>query len=168
ELGLKEKNYFILTLHRPSNVDDGNRLTLILKNIEEGVGDTNVIFPAHPRTRLMLNKSNWKGEKIKVLDPMSYLEFMFLIKHAGGVITDSGGIQEETTYLNVPCLTLRANTERPETISYGTNELIGDKFDLLKSSLKNVRDGNWKKGSVPPMWDGNAATKIVDSLLSME
>jgi UDP-N-acetylglucosamine 2-epimerase (non-hydrolysing) len=167
EFNLKDKEYFLLTLHRPSNVDDGDKLISILSHLEISVDTHPVIFPAHPRTRNVLNKMNWSGNNIKLLEPLSYLEFIYLIQHAKGVVTDSGGIQEETTYLHVPCLTLRNNTERPETIKVGTNVLIGDDFDLMYETLKQIIDGKWKSGNVPPLWDGKTAERIVEVLLTM-
>jgi len=166
--GIKEKEYFLVTLHRPSNVDHAEKLVHILKSIEENSGTCPIIFPVHPRTRKILESIGWKSEKIIIQEPLSYLEFIYLVQHARGVITDSGGIQEETTFLHVPCITLRANTERPETIDVGTNVLIGDDFDKLKESMELMHSGKWKKGSIPPKWDGTAAAKIVDILVTLD
>lgn len=167
QLNLKKKAYFLLTLHRPSNVDDAKKLLSILSHISECTVDHPVIFPAHPRTQHVLNSQNWKSETIYLIEPLSYLEFNFLVKHARGVITDSGGVQEETTYLHIPCLTLRSNTERPETETIGTNRLIGDNMDLLESSLAEIMNGNWRYGDVPPLWDGKTSVRIIESLLAM-
>jgi UDP-N-acetylglucosamine 2-epimerase (non-hydrolysing) len=166
--GIKEKEYFVVTLHRPSNVDNPEKLVHVLKNLEENAGDFPIIFPVHPRTRKILESIGWKSDKLIIQEPLSYLEFMYLVQHARGVITDSGGIQEETTYLHVPCITLRANTERPETIEIGTNVLIGDDIIKLKESMYLMRSGKWKEGGIPPKWDGTAAAKIVDILLTLK
>lgn len=156
--------YFILTLHRPSNVDEANKTKLILEQISETVGEAaKVIFPIHPRTLKSL-KGYQFPDNIITTAPIRYLEFMYLIKNSIGVITDSGGIQEETTYLRVPCITLRNNTERPETITIGTNELIGDNHDRLKEAIKEIVDQKWKSGKIPELWDGNAARRIADIL----
>jgi UDP-N-acetylglucosamine 2-epimerase (non-hydrolysing) len=121
-LGLKEKQYFVLTLHRPSNVDDADKLKYLLEEIEKGASGQSIVFPIHPRTRKNFEKIADQFPSIKMIDPLSYFQFVYLLKHAKGVVTDSGGIQEETTVLNVPCITLRKNTERPETVTEGTNE----------------------------------------------
>lgn len=167
QFNLKEKSYFLLTLHRPSNVDDPEKLLSILTHLSNHAKDYRIIFPAHPRTQHVLRNQNWKSDAINLIEPMSYLEFNFLVKHAAGVITDSGGVQEETTFLHIPCLTLRSNTERPETETIGTNRLIGDNMDLLKSSLTEIMNGNWRYGDVPPLWDGKTSVRIIDSLLAM-
>lgn len=167
QFNLKEKSYFLLTLHRPSNVDDPEKLLSILTHLSNHAKDYRIIFPAHHRTQHVLRNQNWKSDAINLIEPMSYLEFNFLVKHAAGVITDSGGVQEETTFLHIPCLTLRSNTERPETETIGTNRLIGDNMDLLKSSLTEIMNGNWRYGDVPPLWDGKTSVRIIDSLLAM-
>jgi len=115
----------------------------------------------------MLEQSSWKSTKIILVEPMSYLEFIYLIENAAGVITDSGGVQEETTVLNVPCITLRANTERPETITDGTNELIGDDLLKLGEALNKIKSGTSKKGRVPDLWDGKTAERIVTILADL-
>lgn len=163
EHDIEVHEYMLLTLHRPSNVDDSQKLIELLKTIDSFTEDNKVLFPLHPRTAAKLDdKGQFKN--IEFLAPLPYLEFLYLMKNAKAVITDSGGIQEETTYLKVPCLTLRENTERPETISIGSNELIGTDLDVLKSALKNVTSENWKQGQVPPLWDGDAAKRIVAHL----
>lgn len=161
---LKSEGYFLVTLHRPSNVDEPEKLQSILAAIDEASMNFPVIFPVHPRTRKIIDESDIRFDKIHMIDPQGYLEFMFLIKNAKGVITDSGGITEETTVLHIPCLTLRNSTERPETVTLGTNELIGDDIFRLKPSLKKIIDGNWKKGTIPPFWDGKTSERIVDAL----
>ncbi|MBC7981821.1 UDP-N-acetylglucosamine 2-epimerase (non-hydrolyzing) [Candidatus Parcubacteria bacterium] len=167
QFSLEKKDYFVITLHRPSNVDNISRMKEILSAIEIGIGDSYGIFPVHPRTAKNLEQLNLKTDKIVLIDPLSYFEFIYLIEHATAVITDSGGVQEETTVLNVPCITLRPNTERPETITVGTNELVGDDLQKLSESLKKVKSGTLKKGSVPDLWDGKTAERIVDVLSSL-
>jgi UDP-N-acetylglucosamine 2-epimerase (non-hydrolysing) len=161
---LKSNNYFVITLHRPSNVDDISKLRTILDAIESGIENYVAVFPVHPRTAKNLEQSSWKSSKIILVEPLSYFEFIYLVEGSAGAITDSGGIQEETTVLRVPCVTLRPNTERPETISEGTNELIGDDLEKLKSSLNKIKTGTWKIGRVPALWDGRTAERIVDVL----
>ncbi|HET9487863.1 MAG TPA: UDP-N-acetylglucosamine 2-epimerase (non-hydrolyzing), partial [Chryseosolibacter sp.] len=163
-LGLQKKEYFVLTLHRPSNVDDQDKLRQMLQAIETGTRGTLVIFPVHPRTRKNFELISSKFESIKAIDPLSYFQFVYLLQHAKGVITDSGGIQEETTVLQIPCITLRSNTERPETVAMGTNVLIGDDYEKLQQSLANINSGTWKNGQIPDLWDGHAAERIVSTL----
>jgi UDP-N-acetylglucosamine 2-epimerase (non-hydrolysing) len=167
EYHLNEKGYFLMTLHRPSNVDDPVKLATILSSIKEGTLDFPIIFPLHPRTRQIVEKFKISQDKIIMIDPQNYLEFIYLIKHSKGIITDSGGITEEATVLHIPCLTLRNSTERPETITLGTNELIGEDWDKLQLYLKKVIDGDWKKGLVPPLWDGKTSDRIVETLNSI-
>jgi UDP-N-acetylglucosamine 2-epimerase (non-hydrolysing) len=166
EFKIKEKDYFLLTLHRPSNVDNPEKLKLILSAIMESSGDTPVIFPVHPRTKQMLKSIDISFENLHMIDPQGYLEFIYLVKKTKGIITDSGGITEEATVLHVPCLTMRNSTERPETITEGTNELIGDDMEKLKECVKKINRGEWKKGSVPEFWDGNTSERIVSVLYS--
>ncbi|HXR82770.1 MAG TPA: UDP-N-acetylglucosamine 2-epimerase (non-hydrolyzing) [Hanamia sp.] len=167
EFDLREKNYFLLTLHRPSNVDDPEKLASILLSISQSTENFKIIFPVHPRTRHIIDQFHINTKKIIMIDPLGYLEFMYLIKNAKGVITDSGGITEEATVLHIPCLTLRNSTERPETVTIGTNELIGNDLDKLSAFLKKIIDNKWKKGEVPQLWDGHTSERIVNSLLSI-
>lgn len=167
EFNLKEKNYFLVTLHRPSNVDDPEKLASIVSAIEESVENYSIVFPVHPRTRHIIDQYKINARNILMIDPLGYLEFMYLIKNAKGIITDSGGITEEATVLHVPCLTLRNSTERPETVTLGTNELIGDDLNKLKVYLKKIINDNWKTGKIPPLWDGNTSERIVASLISI-
>lgn len=160
EYSLQRKGYWILTLHRPSNVDDQESLLHILNVIDKHCGDKKVIFPIHPRTKSKLENATASFRNIVAVTPQSYLHFMYLVENSVGVITDSGGIQEETTVLHVPCLTLRKNTERPETVEIGTNELVKDVRDL-PPYLKNIIAGKWKKGSIPKKWDGKTSERIV-------
>lgn len=159
-------NFFLLTLHRPSNVDDPEKLKLILEKIIEFSNDTLIIFPVHPRTKKIMQKFDIYADNLILIDPQPYLEFIYLIHNAIGVITDSGGITEEATVLNVPCITMRDTTERPETILYGSNELVGDDFDKLSSCINRIKAGLWKSSSIPVLWDGHAAERIVNILLS--
>lgn len=159
------KNYLVLTLHRPSNVDDADKFANWMKVID-GVG-LPVIFPVHPRTKKNFANLNKMPTNIIACDPLSYHEFIYLIKESKAVITDSGGVQEETTVLGIPCLTLRNNTERPETVTKGTNEMIGDNFVALSEALRNLNDGKWKKGAIPELWDGRTSERIVSTLLGL-
>ncbi len=165
EWNVKSKEYLVLTLHRPSNVDDADKFANWMQVID-AVG-LPVIFPVHPRTRKNFSKLVDKPNNIIACDPLSYLEFIYLIKESKAVITDSGGVQEETTVLGVPCLTLRNNTERPETVTTGTNEMIGDNFVALSEALKNLNAGKWKQGAIPELWDGRTAERIVSALLQL-
>lgn len=164
ELGLQPGNYFVVTLHRPANVDGEHQLLHMLHAIAEGTGGLPVVFPVHPRTAKSLRELEGQIPGMHYVDPQGYLEFNYLVKHARGVITDSGGITEETTVMGVPCLTLRDNTERPETVSIGTNELIGTNPAALGPALARLLAGQWKKGAVPEKWDGQAAVRIVAEL----
>jgi len=163
-LGLEPGNYFVVTLHRPANVDGQQRLLHVLQAITEGTRGLPVVFPVHPRTAKILRHLKVKSKALHCVDPQGYLEFNYLVKNARGVITDSGGITEETTVLGVPCLTLRDNTERPETVTVGSNELIGTNPAALGPALERLLDGHWKKGAIPEKWDGKAALRIVAEL----
>lgn len=164
ELGLQSGRYFVLTLHRPANVDGEQQLLRLLHAIAEGTNGLPVVFPVHPRTLKNLREFEGKTPRLHYVEPQSYLEFNYLAKHAKGVITDSGGITEETTVMGVPCLTLRDNTERPETVTVGTNELIGTDPANLGPALARLIAGKWKKGAIPERWDGKAGERIVDIL----
>ncbi|NOU08588.1 MAG: UDP-N-acetylglucosamine 2-epimerase (non-hydrolyzing) [Nitrospira sp.] len=163
-LKLEPGKYFVITLHRPANVDGEQQLLRLLHAIADGTRGLPVIFPVHPRTAKNLRDAGKTIPSMHYVDPLGYLEFNYLVKHAKGVITDSGGITEETTVLGVPCLTLRDNTERPETITIGTNELIGTDPSKLPPALARLMAGQWKKGAIPPKWDGKAAERIVEQL----
>ena len=157
--GIPER-YALVTLHRPANVDDSATLKSFLQSLLEVNQDLSVVFPAHPRTRQRISDFGLNAEQLQLLDPLPYLDFLNLQSRATVVITDSGGIQEETTYLGVPCLTLRENTERPITVSLGTNVLVGRDPDKLRSELRLVVAGKAKRGTVPPLWDGHAGERI--------
>ncbi len=168
QLNLKEKNYIVLTLHRPNNVDDTDGLLTMLRTIDSNVGSTPVVFPIHPRTKQKLEGIDCSFPNIRFVSPMGYLEFIHLVKHSLAVITDSGGITEETTILRVPCLTLRDNTERPETCTIGTNELIGTNPQNLIPALKKLFSGQWKEGGTPELWDGRTAERIVNAVIKIK
>jgi UDP-N-acetylglucosamine 2-epimerase (non-hydrolysing) len=162
--GFPEK-YALVTLHRPSNVDDSTVLQGILKALLEVNEQLKVVFPVHPRTRQRIAQFGINLERVHMLEPLPYIEFLSLQRRAIVVITDSGGIQEETTYLGVPCLTLRDSTERPVTVTSGTNLLVGRDLGLLNSELARILEGKGKKGSIPPLWDGHASERIAQVLL---
>jgi len=165
EFGLERGNYVLVTLHRPSNVDDKDHLSKILDCLSTLSQKIPVIFPVHPRTKKNINGFGinfpLNGE-FKIVEPLRYKEFITLEKHPTFVLTDSGGIQEETTYLNIPCLTLRPNTERPITITKGTNELVA--FENIKEKISLILSGKRKQGKIPELWDGKTAQRIVDIL----
>ncbi len=157
--------YALVTLHRPANVDDSVRLKGILESLLDVNRDLAVVFPAHPRTRKRIADFGLNPGQLRVLDPLPYVDFLGLQSRATVVITDSGGIQEETTYLGVPCLTVRENTERPITVSMGTNVLVGRDREKLRLELSRVLAGKAKEGTVPPLWDGHAGERIADILV---
>lgn len=163
-LGLKPGGYFVVTLHRPANVDQGDSFARLLRAIAEGTRGLPVVFPVHPRTAKTLRDLNEVPDSFRLVDPQPYLEFNHLVKHAKAVITDSGGITEETTVMGVPCLTLRDNTERPETVTMGTNELIGTNPAALEPALNKLFAGQWKQGVIPEKWDGHTGERIVQVL----
>jgi UDP-N-acetylglucosamine 2-epimerase (non-hydrolysing) len=181
ELHLKEKEYIVLTLHRPNNVDEEQNLKKLLEEIIKASGGLPVVFPVHPRTAKVKEslhhsftpsplhpfspsstEASAKADSLCLTEPLGYLEFNYLVERSKAVITDSGGITEETTVMGVPCMTLRNCTERPETITMGTNELLGTNPDAIAPAMKKLLFGQWKKGSVPPLWDGHASERIID------
>jgi UDP-N-acetylglucosamine 2-epimerase (non-hydrolysing) len=161
--GLPDR-YILVTLHRPANVDYDRTLKIILGYLLELNSHVKVVFPVHPRTRKRIADFGIDVSKLSLLDPLPYIEFLSLQRRATVVVTDSGGIQEETTYLNVPCLTLRSNTERPVTVIVGTNILVGQDGGTLRAELGKILDGKPKRGSVPPLWDGRAGQRIAEIL----
>jgi UDP-N-acetylglucosamine 2-epimerase (non-hydrolysing) len=161
------ERFALVTLHRPSNVDDVAALRGIVDCLRKVSKDLNIIFPVHPRTRQRIAEFGIDSNNLRLLDPMPYIEFLSLQTRATVVITDSGGIQEETTYLGVPCLTVRRNTERPITVSSGTNTLVGDDREKLITELKKIMEGKQKKGVRPPLWDGCAGERIANILQRM-
>lgn len=164
ELGLVNGEYFVVTLHRPANVDETEGLVTLMRGIAAGARGLPIIFPVHPRTAKVLGSADPSLSHIHFLDPLGYLEFNYLVQHAKAVITDSGGITEETTVLGVPCLTLRDSTERPETVEIGTNEILGTDPRALSPAFERLFSGSWKKGARPPLWDGKTGPRIVDGI----
>jgi UDP-N-acetylglucosamine 2-epimerase (non-hydrolysing) len=180
--GLTKGNYLVITLHRPNNVDNPSHLKLLLEAIISASHNIPIIFPVHPRTSKIIADIDMNDspplpftpspfQSIKNLyftEPLGYLEFNYLVENAKGVITDSGGITEETTVFGIPCITLRDNTERPETITVGTNELIGTDPAAIRPAMEKLFSGNWKKGGIPELWDGCASERIVAKLIELE
>ena len=173
-LGLQEGEYIMMTMHRPANVDEEAHLKALMEQIITNVHGLPIIFPIHPRTAKIFYNL-WGDEKqlkelfpnLHIVDPMGYLEFNYMVERAKAVVTDSGGITEETTVMGVPCITLRDNTERPETCTVGTNELIGTDPAAVKPALDLLFSGQWKKGAIPALWDGHTAERIVEILLEL-
>ena len=171
EFGLKDKEFVVMTMHRPANVDEENHLRTMMEQIIDNVHGLPVIFPIHPRTAKLFY-GLWGDEaelakrlpNLHIVEPMGYLEFNYLVERAKAVVTDSGGITEETTVMGVPCITLRDNTERPETCTVGTNELIGTNPAAIKPALDKLFAGEWKKGAIPELWDGHTAERIIKIL----
>lgn len=161
--GLPER-YILVTLHRAANVDDDKTLRGILESLLELNSQVKVVFPVHPRTRRRIADFGFDASQLDLREPLPYIEFLALQRRATAVVTDSGGIQEETTYLKVPCLTLRNNTERPVTVTLGTNLLVGQNGDTLRTELAKILQGKQKVGSVPPLWDGHAGRRIAEIL----
>lgn len=174
ELQLTEGQYIMMTMHRPANVDEEVHLKTLMEQIITNVHGLPIIFPIHPRTAKIFYNL-WGDEatlrqlfpNLHIVEPMGYLEFNYMVERAKAVVTDSGGITEETTVMGVPCITLRDNTERPETCTVGTNELIGTNPAAVKPALDLLFSGQWKKGAIPALWDGHAAERIVDILLAL-
>ena len=167
KFGLFTKGYIVVTLHRPNNVDSHNNLKNIINEIIMQTENLPIIFPVHPRTEKILNQIGIKNSKLYLVEPLGYLEFNYLVENSLAVITDSGGVTEETTIMRVPCMTLRDNTERPETISIGTNELLGTDPKAIGLAMKKLFSGNWKKGDIPELWDGKTGERIVKILLDI-
>jgi UDP-N-acetylglucosamine 2-epimerase (non-hydrolysing) len=167
KLNLKEKEYVVMTLHRPANVDEEGKLKELLEEIINHTQNLPLIFPVHPRTAKILKSLGISNQRLHMVEPLGYLEFNYLVQKAKVVLTDSGGITEETTVMGVPCMTLRDNTERPETITLGTNELLGTNPKAIAPAMKKLFGGEWKKGEIPEKWDGNTAGRIVGHLLEL-
>ncbi|WP_209332355.1 non-hydrolyzing UDP-N-acetylglucosamine 2-epimerase [Lunatimonas salinarum] len=164
-LSLEDRGYLVMTLHRPANVDQEEKLKYLIDEIVANTEGLPLIFPVHPRTKAMLNRIGISHERLHMIEPLGYLEFNFLVERSKAVVTDSGGITEETTVMGVPCMTLRDNTERPETITLGTNELLGTDPQAIAPAMKKLFGGSWKRGSIPELWDGHTAKRIIEILL---
>lgn len=156
--------YALVTLHRPSNVDDGDTLKSLLQSLLQVNDEMAVVFPVHPRTRQRIEEFGLETGSLHLTEPKPYIEFLSLQRRAAVVITDSGGIQEETTYLGIPCLTLRNNTERPVTVDMGTNLIVGQDREKLAAEMSRIASGNGKHGVIPPLWDGHAGDRIAEIL----
>ena len=167
KLSLKDGNYIIMTLHRPSNVDNKETLKELIGAIVKSSNNLPIVFPVHPRTAKMLELAGISAANLHTIDPLGYLEFNYLVKHAKAVITDSGGITEETTVMGIPCMTLRDNTERPETCTTGTNELLGTDPKSIAPAFEKLFTGKWKKGGIPELWDGKTAQRIVKHIITL-
>ena len=161
KLNLKKGGYIMRTLHRPANVDEEGKLKSLMQEIITHSNSLPLIFPVHPRTSKILQNLGIEDDRLHLIDPLGYLEFNFLVENSKAVITDSGGITEETTVMGIPCMTLRDNTERPETVNIGSNELIGTDPSAIKPAMEKLFAGKWKTGSIPEKWDGKTAERIV-------
>ena len=167
DLKLEEGNYIVMTLHRPANVDEEEKLRDLIGEIVNNSHDLPLVFPVHPRTAKILENLDITHPTLHIIEPLGYLEFNYLVENAKAVITDSGGITEETTVMGIPCMTLRDNTERPETITMGTNELLGTNPEAVKPAMDKLFSGEWKRGGIPELWDGRTAERIVEKLLEI-
>lgn len=167
DLQLQEKEYFVLTLHRPSNVDAEIQLKELITTIVNNCNGKPIIFPVHPRTKKLLEGLNLNFDNLHFVSPQGYLSFIYLVKHAKAVLTDSGGITEEATVLNVPCITFRDSTERPETCILGTNILVGSDTNKINSAFETLQSGDWKQSQIPDLWDGKASERIISSILAL-
>lgn len=165
--GLQEKQYFVMTLHRPANVDQDQHLLSLIEEIIRVSRGLPLVFPVHPRTEQIISRISIEAGNLHLVEPLSYLEFNYLVKHAKAVITDSGGITEETTVMGVPCMTLRDNTERPETCTVGTNKLLGTRPEALRPAMDLLFEGKWQQGGIPELWDGKAAGRIINRLIEL-
>jgi UDP-N-acetylglucosamine 2-epimerase (non-hydrolysing) len=167
-LRLTQREFVLMTMHRPGNVDTSGELERLVRLITSIAGKITVVFPMHPRTKKMLESFELIGTlpaHCLVTEPLAYGEFITLCEHAACVVTDSGGIQEESTFLGVPCITLRKNTERPVTVTEGTNMLMGDRYDEVAGVVDDIVHGKAKQGTIPALWDGHAAERIADILV---
>ena len=167
DLSLSNKNYFVLTLHRPSNVDQLGPFSELLSLIVKKSNGLPIVFPVHPRTQKILKNANLTFKNLHYVSPQGYLSFIYLIKNSKAIFTDSGGITEEASVLDVPCITFRDSTERPETCELGTNMLVGNDVDKINKAFSLLDNNSWQKGQEIPRWDGKAARRIVDHLLKI-
>ena len=173
KLALTPKNYVVLTLHRPSNVDSAGSLNEIYSIVEAIASRLPVVYPLHPRTKSRMEENGlWEKfgaiEGLQMTEPLGYIDFIRLVKDSRLVLTDSGGIQEESTVLKVPCLTMRENTERPSTVTEGTNHLVGRNAEEILQAVDRIIKGEWKKGSIPEFWDGHTSDRIIAALTKMD
>lgn len=166
-MNLKQGEYLVLTMHRPNNVDNIAHFDLMLREICENANGLPIVFPIHPRTAKIMTANGLSFSNLHLVEPLGYLEFNYLVRNSKAVVTDSGGVTEETTVMGIPCMTLRDNTERPETCSVGTNELIGTDPQNIAPAMKRLMSGEWKKGGIPEKWDGHAAERIVDIIKNL-
>jgi UDP-N-acetylglucosamine 2-epimerase (non-hydrolysing) len=164
ELDLTAGQYLVLTLHRPATVDTPKKLGALITAIIDASQGRQVIFPIHPRTASVYQQLNIQASNLHVTEPLPYLQFNYLVKHAQAVVTDSGGITEEATVMHVPCMTIRDNTERPETCTIGSNKLLGTNPAAIAPAFDLLFSGQWQKGDVPPLWDGKTAQRIITIL----
>ncbi len=172
QLQVTPQGYFLVTLHRPSNVDNEESLGKVVRVLDELQKRLEVVFPIHPRSLKMIEKIGNQEKidsmsRLKLTDPVGYVDFLNLMSQAKAVISDSGGLQEESTFLGVPCLTMRENTERPVTIDVGTNTLVGLDEEKIHACVDKIMDGTYKKGAIPELWDGKAAERIVGILTKL-
>jgi UDP-N-acetylglucosamine 2-epimerase (non-hydrolysing) len=167
-LSLAKNQYLVMTLHRPANVDQAEKLRALIHEITSNTEGLPIVFPVHPRTAKIFKDLGISSDNLHTVEPLGYLEFNYLVENTKCVITDSGGITEETTIMGIPCITLRDNTERPETVTIGTNELVGTNPAAIAPALKKLFDGQWKKGRIPKLWDGKAAKRIVKELIKLQ
>jgi UDP-N-acetylglucosamine 2-epimerase (non-hydrolysing) len=169
KLGVEKNNYALLTFHRPGNVDCSFSLKVLLSVVMKIADKTKVVFPVHPRTLKNAEKFGLQyllnHENILTTDPMGYIDFLCAVKNSALILTDSGGVQEETTFLQVPCLTIRPNTERPVTIEVGTNQLINLDENEILQKVNEILSGNYKTGAIPKFWDGKATERLVEGII---
>lgn len=167
ELGLQPQEYIVMTLHRPANVDEEEGLQKLMAAIVNSSRGLPLVFPVHPRTAKMLDNAGISAPNLHMIEPLGYLEFNYLVQHAKAVVTDSGGITEETTVMHVPCMTLRNNTERPETCTIGTNDLLGTDPAAIPPAFDRLFNGQWTKGGIPELWDGKTSGRIVENICNI-
>jgi UDP-N-acetylglucosamine 2-epimerase (non-hydrolysing) len=168
QLKLISKEFILITLHRPSNVDNDYAFDKIIEGISVAAEDIPIIYPVHPRIKVRLLEQEKKPKNLHIVDSLPYLQFNWLLQNSMGVVTDSGGITEEATFMGIPCITMRENTERPETVEVGTNVLIGQNTTELSKLLSKIKNREWKDAKVPHLWDGHAGRRILEVLLTIK